>query len=210
MRACGVAEAPERPALRIVRPGEEQPREAPSVETPKAISVPQPQPSEGLRGFKGTLASLDPKVPRTSALLVCAGCSLAEQAVAFHHQAIAHAAPGTFRGGISPGLKSAEATRAWLQTHLDAHRKLAREHDEVTAPYSRAEDLLSATELAGAELDRATAVAGVAGLLFGDRATRAFKDASEIATRKDLDTPQPVIESSEYLLGVDVMGAQNW
>jgi hypothetical protein len=208
---------PERPVLRIVRPDEAQPKEQTPTEAPRAhAAVPQPQPSQGLVTLSKTVDGLDLQVPRSSALLVNAGSHLVNQALAFHHQAIAHAPAGTFRNDISPGLKSTEATKAWMRSHFDTIKKTARELERVTTPYVRRDDLQQAVKLAGAELDRATAVAGVGGLLFGDRAAAAFKDVVAFLTQPaatatvTITATSTVIPSEgygDYILGTDVLSA---
>ena len=171
-------------------------RAEPAV-TPSVVSV----------TFGKVVESVDVRVPLSTAYLVCVGCGLSDAALDFYHQAIAHAPAGTFRHDVPPGLKSAEATRAWLGTHLAAVKKGAKADDAATRPYARGEDLRQAVALAGSDLDRALGAATVAGLWFEERAANLFKDAVEA-----LVAPAPLVKQvkskgSAYILGCDVLGA---
>lgn len=159
----------DRPNLRVVREDE-----APRVEDaqPAAVApsvsatIPVEPASSEASAFSGAVSVADASRPLSAAYLVCAGCYVADAALDMFHQAASHAPPGTFRRDTPPGLKSAEATRAWLDSHLSAIKKLA---ESGAAKYDRAVDLKQAVTLAASEIDRAAIVGRVAGLQFNAR-----------------------------------------
>lgn len=117
---------------------------------------------------------------------------LTDGALAFHHSAVAHAPPDTFRCDVPPGLRSAEATRAWLGTHLAAVKELARQQSPKP-PYARARELKAAVALAAAELDRAFAVTKTAGLWFDERRVGLYKDVDEDIRNVQAFVTRPVL-----------------
>lgn len=159
-----------KPALRLVA----------DKSTPSSVIVPYEQSKEAV-AFATRVGNLNAAVPVNAGYLVCVGCRLADAALAFYNTAASHAPSGTFRHGVPAGLKSAEATRAWLETHLEAVRALA--NDVTQKSYVRADALKESVILASAELDRALGVATLAGLYFKDRHANLFSDANS-----DLDT----------------------
>jgi hypothetical protein len=204
--------------LRIVKPDERR-EEAQYDEIPVAAPAPMqptPAPSAEALAFNKAVEGTDGKIPIHAAYLVCVGCRVADEALAFHHQAISHAPPGTFRRDVTPGLKSTQATRAWLETHLDELKKKSEQPDAATAPYERGGDLKEAVIVAGSEIDRGLAAAKTAQLKFEERAANRFKDVAQIVARA-ADLPKPVAKASAssttvaagsmYLLGTDVLGS---
>lgn len=181
-----MANEPKRPTLRVVAPDEAPEPQRDDAKLPSTPPRDSGEPSHALVAFSERAERFDASVPIKAAYLACAGCWLAEAALAFHHQAVAHAPADTFRHDTPPGLKSAEATRAWLQTHIDALKKAAAAEDRPSA-YLRANDLRAAVLLAAEDLDRALTVARTAGLWFEERHENLFKDATE-----DLDSADAI------------------
>jgi hypothetical protein len=171
-----MSEDPQKPFLRVVTPDEKTPPPAPA-EPAIPPAVPEDIVSKERLAFAKAVDAVDAARPLSAGFLVCTGLYLADAALAFHHQAVAHAAPGVFYRDVPPGLKSAEATRAWLGTHLEAVKALAE--DKTVEKYSRATDLQAGAKLAAAELDRALGVSKAAGLWFADRHAALFADVAE-------------------------------
>jgi hypothetical protein len=142
-----MSEEPKRPPLKLVTPDTEP------VQPPSAV-IPAHAPSQEAIAFSQKAKSVNARVPFKAAYLASAGAYLADAALDFHHQAASHAPTGTFRHDVPPGLKSAQATRTWLGTHLNALREMAKPGDKPA--YARSEELKKAAQLAGDELDRAT------------------------------------------------------
>jgi hypothetical protein len=167
-------------------------------------------PTTARTNFLTLAKSLDATNPLQAAYLICASCYLSDAALAFFHHAAAHAEPGVFRRNVPPGLKSAEATRAWLGSHLDTVREMARS-ERAIPKYKRDRDLVVATQLAAEELDHALAAAKMANLELGDRHEALFKDATDdlIAVRdfvphqKQVSTQKP---ESLHSFGLSVLG----
>lgn len=200
---------PKRPGLRIVAPGEAPPSPDPAP-APVATPVPATQagPSKGAAEFNAIINALNAMVPINAGCLVNAACYLSEAALGYYHQAVAHAPANTFRHDIPPGFRSAEATRAWLGTHLAALKAMAG--GEVK-PYDKANDLKQAAAMATTELDRATATAKSTGLWFEEREEHLFRDAMEdVALAENFGKNAVVLkqepESDLYILGMDVLG----
>ena len=175
-----------KPFLRVVteEEGSSSPKEVvsgPTVSVPYA-QVSQPSPSNGRLHLEATLDSVQAEILESAAHLANAALRLSSTALDVYQQAQAHAFPGTFRNDIPPGMKSAEATEAWILTHLRDLRSLSRSSSAIH--YTRSEDLKEAVKLASAELDRAGVAGDVAGLKTGNRIEEAFQEAiSEIETR---------------------------
>lgn len=148
-------------------------------------------------------------MPLCAAYLVCDGCYLADAALSFYHSAAAHSPAGTFRHDVPPGLKSAEATRTWLGTHLAAVKLMA--DDESVRSYSRARDLKEAVALAATELQRAHATAQSVGLKFDDRYAALLTDADgdlEFVSkyRAPVSLVQVDPDDDAYIVGAFVLG----
>lgn len=153
-----------------------------------AGTPPEPSPINIVEAdaFAKHAASLDAAVPLLAGYLVCAGSAVADAAIDFYHSAAAFAPQGTFRHGIPPGMKAAEATRAWLSSHLSAIKTMGR-RTGGTNPYARHADLQDAVQLAATELQRALGVTQSVGMHFGDRYKAILTDA-----KTSLDRPLPV------------------
>lgn len=188
-----MAESTDRPNLRVVRPDEKIRPEEEVAASPVPAAVPLDPPSAAATAFSKGVDVVDATVPLNAAYLVCAGCFAADTVLDMYHQAVAHAPPGTFRRDVPPGLKSAQATRAWLGTHLQAIKKKATETDAATADYARAADLKQAVALVAAEADRAVSAAKVAGLKLDDRRDNLLKDVTGSLVPPDR-TPAEKIE----------------
>lgn len=225
-KLCGslsrvAAEDPKRPALRVVAPGET----APQPETPRASPEPDAPPTEAAV-FQTAVREADAQALIGAAYLTCAGAYLADAALNFYHSAAAHAPAGTFRHDSPPGLRSAEATRAWLETHLQAVKTMARAREAGAAPtaYERGDDTRRAAALAAEELLRSLEAARAAGLWFGERCAGLLRDAIEdLATvNAFLTHPVVIVEQAApeapmiaepksladlYVLGLDVLGS---
>lgn len=206
-----MAEEQKRPALRIVKPHEEVPPEV-LPELPKKEStepIPEPPRLTTSVSYEKALEGIDPHVPLVAAFLACVSARVADLAVSFYHHATQHAPKGTFRKDVPPGLKSAEATRAWIGTHL-----LELKKPKIIKTYERGNDLREAARVAGAELDRALSLTRVAGLWFEDRCSKIFEDAIvDINCVSSFITGNPVLEieivvENVYLMGCDVLGAE--
>ncbi len=198
-----------RPALRVVAPDEVPARpEPPRAERP----APETTPSAELSAFR---AAVDDALATSligAAYLSCAGEYLADAAVAFYHQAVAHAPAGTFRHDVPPGLRSAEATRAWVGSHLDDLRCVADGAIDRPETYVRASDLRAAARHAADELTRALGAAAQAGLWFDERRAGLLRDAAgDIAigdrfAREGIVAPEPEPEVDTYVFGLDALG----
>lgn len=204
--------APKPPMLRVVAPDEPappSPAPAPLPTTNIAFA-----PSSESTAFDKYAETFDASSPLVAAYLTCVGLYLADGALSFYHQAASHAAPGVFRHDMPPGLKSAEATRAWLGTHLAAVKKLPEKYTrDKDCKYARAKDLKSAVALAGSDIDRALATAKSVSLNFDDRAKNLFSDVTEDLKALDgfLKRPKKVaapVEPDLYLFGCDVLGTR--
>jgi hypothetical protein len=142
-----------------------------------------PPSSAQIDAFRRLVDEVDPSVPICAAYLVCVGRWLVDAAIDFYHSAVAHAPPGAYRRDCPPGLKSAEATRSWLDTHLDAVKTLAASTPgRPKAPYGRPVELRRAVALAGDELCRSLGAARQAGLWFDERLNARFAEAAEDLT----------------------------
>ncbi len=174
---------------------------APAATATVAIPHGNPQSSVGARIFRAAVDSVPAAEPARAAQMVLAGLQLVDAALAIHHQAVAHAPAGTFRGGITPGLRSAEATRAWLGTHLASIARLPAS----TRVYERAADLRDAAVLAARELDRAVALGTAVELPISARAEACFTEARDrlLRTPRCAAPPRALL----YLDGVDAIGA---
>jgi hypothetical protein len=105
-------------------------------------------------------------------------------------------------------MKSAQATRAWLESHLEHHREVLGEVDEVTKPYPKFKELREAVVAAGEEVDRATAVAAAVGLLLDS--SKAFEHAATMMAGAEAPPSRRWFSwkiSQDYVLGIDVVGA---
>lgn len=211
-----MSEETKRPTLRVVSPDEAP--ETPPLQPGPVVAQPSPSAEYTRLAHLTSESETDASVPINAAYLVCVGCRLAEAAVDFHHSAAAHAAPSVFRNGVPPGLRSAEATRTWLDTHLVQVRELANTAPgQPKAPYPRCRDLAEAVRIAGQELDRAHAVTKVAGLWFDERRAQLFTDAIEdlenvgafVHARRDGELTvetEPIYSDSIYDIGCAVLG----
>jgi hypothetical protein len=103
--------------------------------------------------------------------LVIEALKLIGLALDLYHQTVAQVAVGTFHRDVPPGMKSAEATKAWLGTHLNALKGR-------TGEYTGGNDLLEAVILTASELNRACSIAECyANLNASERVSHAFRDA---------------------------------
>ncbi len=194
-------------ALRIVQASEE-PRPAaplrPAVQTGTPASV-----RKAVAAFKSRIAKSDVKAPLQAIYLACAASKLMDTAMGLYHQAVAHAAPSTFRRDTPPGMKSAEATMSWLRTHLDYFRKHSSDKDAATTPYPRDRDLTEAAQFSSAELERAVETASVVGLDSSARIETMFGDIvrgfDEVAVWKAPSRSNVLAEDSDYVIGTDVL-----
>lgn len=203
-----MADPIERPTLRIVRPDE--------VEAPPVVA-PAPTPPLAIVSSKESaeLAKavdvIDASSTHSAALLAAVGAQLADETLEMYHQAATHAPAGTFRRNTPPGMKSAEATRAWINSHATA---IAGSSE---TGYPRSSDLKQAVAFTGSEFDRALSAAVTAGLKFEDRHANALqtatKNVSAIATTPAVEIlgeePQPKFSLFQfYLTGTDVLCAE--
>ena len=165
--------------LRVV-PDEPQPDQQPSAPAQEPLEIEDPGTSKEAAAFSEKVAELS-DAPLSAGILVCVACYVADEAVNFHRQALSHARSGQFFGDTTPGGKSAEATRAWIDVHLGNIRRLAdaQKNPECVPAisYGRMGDLKRAAQLAASELDRSIGVTKVAGLYFDDRKKATFEDA---------------------------------
>jgi len=193
---------PNRPPLRVVAPDESPP------EPVAAPVIPPATPLEVTKEHTAYLAAVDATdatSPLRAAYLICDGAYLADAAISFYHSAVAHAPVGTFRHDIPPGLKSAEATRAWIGTHLVAIKAMIP--DESKTICERAKDLKQAATLAASELQRAHATAKGVGMNFDDRYATALKEAAlDLAAVRDFVPPKAPVVEDAYEIGAFVLG----
>jgi hypothetical protein len=193
-------------ALRIVQPDEK----APTKPEPASTSAPTTVASiaSAVAAYQKRVGELDATVPINAVYLACVGATIADQALSIYHQAVAQAAPGTFRKDVPPGMKSAEATRSWMLTHIDPLKKGASDADAASKPYARAKDLIQAAQFSGAELTRAVDAASVAGLNFASRAedmlTTAVKRLDEVSSYKPAKRDVISVDS-DYIIGTDAL-----
>lgn len=197
----------DRPPLRVVTPDERVEPSAPTEPAAKSPSVPVESTKE-FHTLQVRVEDTDAARPIVAAYLVCDGCYLADAAISFYHSASAHAPTGTYRHDVPPGLKSAEATRAWLGTHLSDVKKMIA--DDSQTSYARGKELKQAAVLAATELQRAYATAKDAGLNFDDRYAGLLCDTAEDLAFVHTFRKPVIVEIAEedaYAIGAHVLGS---
>jgi hypothetical protein len=195
----------DRPTLRVVRETDAPPR---AVKT-GVVTEEQAAPVLESAVLNAAVEVMDASIPKNAAFLTAAGCRIADTALGFYAQAAEHAPAGTFRKDVPPGLKSAQATRAWLSSHV-MHLK-----QKVTGVYPRAADLKEAVKLAGRELARSLHAARIAGLKLDARHDEVVNDAVTVLGSSPavaIATP-PIAKRSKlfemYLEGTDILCISN-